>query len=50
MPHSEILYVMKLMDSIRRDWNIVYPFERQQEDKEEVKAIGQTEPDKNTEE
>lgn len=50
MPHSEILYVMKLMDSIRRDWNIVYPFERQQEDKEEVKAIGQIEPDKNTEE
>ncbi|MCM1134703.1 MAG: Gfo/Idh/MocA family oxidoreductase [Clostridium sp.] len=31
MPHSETLRVMKLMDSIRREWKIVYPFENQEE-------------------
>ncbi len=28
MPHSETLYVMGLMDSLRREWGIVYPFEK----------------------
>ncbi len=27
MPHSETLFIMKLMDRLRNDWNIVYPFE-----------------------
>ena len=27
MPHDEILYVMQLMDGLRKDWNIKYPFE-----------------------
>ena len=27
MPHSEILRVMKIMDSLRAEWGIVYPFE-----------------------
>lgn len=28
MPHSETLRMMKLMDSLRAQWNIVYPFEK----------------------
>lgn len=28
MPHSEILRMMQLMDSIRSAWNIVFPFEK----------------------
>lgn len=28
MPHSETLKMMKLMDSLRAQWNIVYPFEK----------------------
>ncbi len=27
MPHNETLFIMKLMDKLRSDWNIVYPFE-----------------------
>lgn len=27
MPHSEILFVMKLMDELRREWKIKFPFE-----------------------
>ncbi len=27
MPHSEILKVMKIMDSLRKEWGIRYPFE-----------------------
>ena len=27
MPHSEILYVMRLMDSLRKDWGVVFPQE-----------------------
>lgn len=36
MPHSEILNVMKLMDGIRREWNLVYPFERPKEREDET--------------
>ena len=28
MPHSETIKMMKLMDSLRAQWNIVYPFEK----------------------
>ncbi len=28
MPHEEILWVMNLMDRIRKDWNMIYPFEK----------------------
>ena len=28
MPHEEILYVMKLMDSLRAQWNMKYPQEQ----------------------
>ena len=28
MPHAETLRVMKIMDSIRKEWGIVYPFEK----------------------
>lgn len=28
MPHGETLRVMKILDSIRREWGIVYPFEK----------------------
>lgn len=31
MPHSETLRVMKMMDSLRADWGIVYPFEKEEE-------------------
>lgn len=27
MPHSEILRVMKIMDDLRKEWGIIYPFE-----------------------
>lgn len=29
MPHGEILRVMRLMDDLRKEWGIVYPFERE---------------------
>ena len=28
MPHAETLQVMELLDSLRREWGVVYPFER----------------------
>ena len=28
MPHADTLRIMELMDSLRRDWNLTYPFER----------------------
>lgn len=28
MPHAETLRVMKIMDSIRKEWGIIYPFEK----------------------
>lgn len=31
MPHSETVRMMKLMDSLRAKWNIVYPFEETEE-------------------
>ncbi len=27
MTHSETLFILKLMDSVRKEWNIIYPFE-----------------------
>lgn len=30
MPHSETIRIMKLMDSLRRQWGIVYPFEKKE--------------------
>ena len=27
MPHSETLHIMKVMDQLRKDWNMVYPFD-----------------------
>jgi len=32
MPHSETLRVMRLMDQLRREWGIVYPFEKMAEE------------------
>ncbi len=29
MPHSETIRVMKIMDSLRKEWGIVYPFEKE---------------------
>ena len=29
MPHEETLWVMRLMDRIRKDWGMVYPFEKE---------------------
>ncbi len=28
MPHEETLWVMRLMDRIRKDWGMIYPFEK----------------------
>ena len=28
MPHADTMRIMELMDSLRRDWNLTYPFER----------------------
>ncbi|MDE6962984.1 MAG: Gfo/Idh/MocA family oxidoreductase [Lachnospiraceae bacterium] len=50
MPHSEILRVMELMDSIRKDWNIVYPFEKPEENTKETTKAEQIEDVDNTEE
>lgn len=32
MPHSETIRVMKMMDNLRKEWGIVYPFEKAQEE------------------
>lgn len=40
MPHSETIRVMKMMDKLRKEWGIVYPFERVQE---EVPALPEKE-------
>lgn len=32
MPHSETIRVMKMMDNLRKEWGIVYPFEKVQEE------------------
>ncbi len=29
MPHSETLRVLRLMDGLRKEWNLIYPFERE---------------------
>lgn len=39
MPHSETVRVMKIMDELRREWGIVYPFEKN----EEIKNIPEQE-------
>lgn len=31
MPHSETLRVMRMMDDLRKEWGIVYPFEKEEE-------------------
>lgn len=31
MPHSETIRIMKTMDALRREWGIVYPFEKTEE-------------------
>ena len=31
MPHSETVRVMKIMDGLRKEWGIVYPFEKETE-------------------
>ena len=28
MPHADTLRIMELMDSLRNDWGLAYPFER----------------------
>lgn len=30
MPHSETIRVMKIMDALRKEWGIVYPFEKRE--------------------
>lgn len=34
MPHSETIRVMKILDALRKEWGIVYPFEKEIEEKE----------------
>lgn len=34
MPHSETIRMMKIMDSIRAGWGIIYPFENEEETEE----------------
>lgn len=44
MPHEESLKMLYIMDSIRKDWGIVYPFEKEQDaDKSEDLGIIETE-------
>jgi len=28
MPHSETLRIMQLMDNLRKEWGVVYPFDK----------------------
>lgn len=35
MPHSETLRMMKIMDGIRKDWGVVFPFEKENNSVEE---------------
>lgn len=47
MPHSETIRMMKIMDSLREQWGIVYPFEKEDGKKEEVEkeeAVQESEP------
>lgn len=37
MPHCETIRVMKVMDALRKEWGIVYPFEKKEEALIEVK-------------
>ena len=46
MPHSETIRVMKMMDNLRKEWGIVYPFEKVQE---EVQAETPSLPEKEDE-
>lgn len=32
MPHSETIRMMKIMDELRKEWGIVYPFEKMEEE------------------
>ena len=52
MPHAETLRVMKIMDSIRKEWGIVYPFEKPEpttSDKEEKSESESSEQAENQE-
>lgn len=42
MPHSETIRIMKLMDKLRHQWGIVYPFEK---DAAEYSAVEETLPE-----
>ena len=44
MPHSETIRIMKIMDSLRKQWGIVYPFEKKEEEE-----ILDTEPEETAE-
>lgn len=35
MPHSETVRIMKMMDNLRKEWGIVYPFEKVHDEPEE---------------
>ncbi|MBD5547159.1 MAG: Gfo/Idh/MocA family oxidoreductase [Lachnospiraceae bacterium] len=52
MPHAETLRIMKIMDSIRKEWGIVYPFEKLEppaEDGEATSGTGSSEQAENQE-
>ena len=36
MTHSETIRVMKIMDALRKEWGIVYPFEKEAITEEEA--------------
>lgn len=36
MPHGEILRVMRLMDGLRKEWGIVYPFEKESDETKDI--------------
>lgn len=56
MPHSETVRVMKIMDALRKEWGIVYPFEKEEGDlikdmapPEEAENTGNKESEEKTE-
>lgn len=41
MPHAETIRIMKMMDSLRKEWGVVYPFEEKQKKVEAAIQISQ---------
>lgn len=41
MPHSETIRIMKVMDELRKQWGIVYPFEKREEEDTKIQVAAE---------